>query len=58
MVSYEQASDWLPFAFFFAGAVFSATGAIMSAVHKLWGVATFFTAICAVSLAAILIYSM
>lgn len=58
MVSYEQASDWLPFAMFVIGAVFSGTGALVASVHKLWTAATFFMAVCAVSVASIMIYGM
>lgn len=58
MVSYEQARDWLPFAMFATAAVFSLTGSLVSSVHKLWGAATFFAAVFAVSVASILIYSM
>lgn len=58
MPSYEQANDWLPTGMFIVGMFTSGIGAMLAAVNKLWGVATFFVIVFAVSMAATLIYSM
>lgn len=58
MPTYEQVSDWLPMGFFVIGMFASGTGALLAALHKLWGVATFFMIVFAVSMGAALIYGL
>lgn len=58
MVFYEQANDWLPYGMYMAGAMFSGVAALLCCFHRLWGTATFFTLVMAISVAALLLQGM